>query len=183
VIHVGAGAMSRDHYTGRSGELAVIAELLHQGCNAAMPLVDVGEDIFAFKDDREDVARIQVKTALNPMVYKKGDGFAALFSIPLKQLDRDDRPPLFYVLAIRHLDRWSDFIVVGRETLRNYYNGEKEFGIKDKNGDNLNLYIRFRAESTFCKQVDLHPYRNRWDCLPPLKPLADPGAPAGPLPD
>ena len=43
--------------------MAVIAELLHRRCNAAIPHVDIGMDVFAFRDDREDVARIQVKTA------------------------------------------------------------------------------------------------------------------------
>ena len=33
---------NRGAYTGRSGQMAVIAELLNRGCNAAIPEVDVG---------------------------------------------------------------------------------------------------------------------------------------------
>lgn len=56
--------MSRQRaYTGHSGQMAVMAELLHRQCNVAVPDVDYGTDVFAFHDDREDVARIQVKAA------------------------------------------------------------------------------------------------------------------------
>ena len=53
---------SRATFTGSSGQMAVMGELLHRKSNAAIPLVDVGTDVFAFRDDREEVARIQVKT-------------------------------------------------------------------------------------------------------------------------
>ena len=35
----------RDTYTGRSGQMAVMAELLFRRCNAAIPEVDVGTDV------------------------------------------------------------------------------------------------------------------------------------------
>ena len=38
-------------FTGGSGQMAVMGELLHRKCNAAIPHVDVGTDVFAFKDD------------------------------------------------------------------------------------------------------------------------------------
>jgi hypothetical protein len=43
--------------------MAVMGERLHRKCKVAIPYVDVGTDVFAFRDDREDVARILVKTA------------------------------------------------------------------------------------------------------------------------
>ena len=50
--------MSRQRtYTGRSGQMAVVAELLFQQCNAAVPEVDYGTDVFAFQDEREEAAR------------------------------------------------------------------------------------------------------------------------------
>ena len=54
---------NRRAYTGRSGQMAVMAELLDLGCNVAIPEVDVGKDLFAFQDDEEGVTHIQVKTA------------------------------------------------------------------------------------------------------------------------
>jgi hypothetical protein len=38
-------------------QLAVMAELLRRKCNAAMPEVDVGADVFAFLEDREEVVQ------------------------------------------------------------------------------------------------------------------------------
>ena len=37
-------------YTGRAGQLAVMAELLLRGWNTAIPEVDVGDDIFVVRD-------------------------------------------------------------------------------------------------------------------------------------
>jgi hypothetical protein len=48
-----------DSFTGRAAQLAVMAELLRRRCNAAIPEVDLGTDVFAFKDDREEVVRLQ----------------------------------------------------------------------------------------------------------------------------
>ena len=98
-------------FTGISGQLAVMGELLHLKCNAAIPLVDVGTDVFAFRDDSEDVARIQVKTATGK-IYRDGSGYGAKFSIPLKQLRHADDPPLFYALAVRLDTGCSSFIVI-----------------------------------------------------------------------
>jgi hypothetical protein len=38
--------------SGRAAQLAVVAELLRHGCNAAIPEVDVGTDVFDSKGDR-----------------------------------------------------------------------------------------------------------------------------------
>jgi hypothetical protein len=73
----------KDSYTGRSGQRAVMAELLFRECNAAIPDVDTGEDLFAFRDDREEIARIQVKTAAHARGYAKEEGYRVQFGIPL----------------------------------------------------------------------------------------------------
>ena len=71
-------------FSGSSGQMAVMSELLHRKCNAAIPLVDVGTDVFAFRDDREEVARIQVKTARGQR-YKNGKGYSARFGVPMEE--------------------------------------------------------------------------------------------------
>jgi hypothetical protein len=53
----------KDTYTECSGQNAVKAELLHRMCNVAVPEVDVGEDVLAFRDGDANISRIQVKTA------------------------------------------------------------------------------------------------------------------------
>lgn len=104
-------------FTGGSGQMAVMAELLHRKCNAAIPRVDVGTDLFAFRDEREDVARIQVKTA-RARQYKDGQGYNAKFGVPMVQLRRLDNPPLFYALAVRLDNGWATFVVISRAELK-----------------------------------------------------------------
>lgn len=69
-----------DTFTGRSAQLAAMVELLRLRCNAAIPEVDLGTDLFAFKDDREEVVRIQVKACTAPHAYADGSGYSAKFS-------------------------------------------------------------------------------------------------------
>src|ERR1700730_15654868 len=110
------------------------AQLLARQCNAALPEVDVGTDVFAFNDERDDVARVQVKTARG-VRYADGSGFSAQFSIPLKQLDRPDTPPLFYAFVVRLEDEYVDYLIVERIRLQNYWHGEHRFGSRDKQGN------------------------------------------------
>src|SRR3954468_22390844 len=105
----------RRAYTGRSGQMAVMAELLARGCNVAVPEVDVGSDLFAFQDEEGLVTHIQVKTAGKPRSVKDDGGFSAQIDVPLGQLSRWDDPRLFYVFAMRVEGRWADFIVISRE--------------------------------------------------------------------
>src|SRR5438067_1151030 len=104
-----------DIFTGRAAQLAVMAELLRLRCNAAIPEVDLGTDVFVFKDDREEVVRLQVKACTAPHIYGDGSGYSAKFALPMKQfLRQDDRPPLYYALAVLREDHWDDFLIVSR---------------------------------------------------------------------
>jgi hypothetical protein len=153
--------------TGRSGQMAVIGELLFRRCNAAIPEVDVGTDVFAFHDDREEVARLQVKTERG-IRYRRGEGYSAKFRIPRKQLEWPDKPPLFYALLVRLEGRYVDFLIIPRAQLNDYWNGPKRFGALDKKGDVV-LNVQFR-EKVICQDVDLSEHRNAWESLPPLQP-------------
>ena len=55
-----------DSFTGRAAQFAVMAELLRLRCNVAVPEVDLGTDLFAFRDEHEDVTRVQVKACTAP---------------------------------------------------------------------------------------------------------------------
>jgi hypothetical protein len=161
---------TRDTYSGRSGQMAVMAELLDRQCNVAVPEVDVGTDVFAFLDEREVVARIQVKTA-KAEGYKKGEGYRAQFSIPLRQLELPDNPPLYYALAVRLKGRFVDFLVFSRRQLYAFWNGPLRFGSEDSLG-NLVLKVQFRQQ-VVCGEVDLTDHRNAWHILPPLSPFPE----------
>ncbi|AMV28935.1 hypothetical protein VT84_31365 [Gemmata sp. SH-PL17] len=158
-------------FSGGSGQMAVIGELLHRKCNAAIPHVDIGTDVFAFRDDREEVARIQVKTSPGKL-YKNGKGYSAKFGIPMKQLERTDEPPLFYALAVRLDGGWGLFVVIGRTKLKELWNAG--CGSKNNKSGDLELYIQFRPENegelkAFCGKFDLTAHINAWESLPPLK--------------
>ena len=167
-------------FAGGSGQMAVIGELLHRKCNAAIPHVDVGTDVFAFRDDREEVARIQVKTAPGTQ-YKRGEGYSAKFGIPIKQLERADSPPLFYAFAVRLETGWGSFLVLSRSRLKDLWNAG--CGSENENSGDLELYIQFRPDAqshgeakkgekltAVCGQFDLTVHINAWETLPPLTP-------------
>jgi len=166
-----------DSFTGRAAQLAVMAELLRLRCNCAIPEVDVGTDVFAFKDDREEVVRIQVKACTKTTAYVPGPGYAAKFALPMKQLQSPyDRPPLYYALAVQRDDKWVDFLVVSRARLWGLYNGAEPFGSLAQNGDLL-MTVAFRTEVE-CSGQDLTDCRNAWSSLPPLQPILNPEQPA-----
>jgi hypothetical protein len=164
-------------FSGASGQAAVIGELLHRKCNAAIPHVDVGTDVFAFRDDREEVARIQVKSAPGES-YKKEPGYHARFGIPMKQLGRTDVPPLFYALAVRLDGGWGDFIVLSRAALNELWG--RGCGKENNASGDLELYVQFRPEQkkedgvaslkVTCGEFNLTEYVNAWESLPPLMP-------------
>lgn len=161
-------------YSGGSGQMAVIAELLHRRCNAAVPHIDVGTDVFAFRDDGDAVARIQVKTSPGTR-YRKGEGYSAKFGVPLKQLERRDEPHLFYVLAVRLDDGWGSFVVVSRARLQELQS--QNLGSVNRKSGDLELHIQFRPDAkqqdkltAVCGTFDLTTDLNAWEVLPPLRP-------------
>jgi hypothetical protein len=170
-------------FSGASGQMAVMGELLHRKCNAAIPHVDVGTDVFAFRDDREEIARIQVKAAPRHR-YKRRKGYKARFAIPISQLRRTDAPPLFYALAVRLDNGWGRFIIISRTKLQELWDGG--CGSENKTSGDLELNISFRPDGddkkagggaeyepqlqAVCGDYNLRDYIDAWESLPPLKP-------------
>jgi hypothetical protein len=157
-------------YSGASGQMAVMGELLHRKCNAAIPHADVGTDVFAFRDDRREVARIQVKTAPGTR-YKKGNGYHAKFGVPMDQLNRPDDPALFYALAVRLADGWGSFIIISRTELARLW--VVGLGSQNEKSGDLELHIQFRPDEevnkAICGKFNLTAHLNAWDSLPPLE--------------
>ncbi len=156
-------------YTGSSGQMLVMAELLFRQCNAAVPEVDTGTDVFAFHNDRPEVARIQVKTGQGKR-YKKEPGYRAAFDIPMQQLRQRDDPRLFYALVARVEGQWEDVIVIGRRDLCGFWESPLNFGTMNSASGNLVLTVQYRLTQVICSEVDLTPFRNAWETLPPLAP-------------
>jgi hypothetical protein len=70
-------------YFGKAGHLYVMAELLLQKWNVAMPEVDIGDDIFVVRDKDGFFMKVQVKSA---NAIAKNGKVSATVSTPFKQL-------------------------------------------------------------------------------------------------
>ncbi len=170
--HRNQGTNGQRRYTGYSGQMAVMAELLFRRCNVSVPVVDVGLDVFAFHEDHEEVARIQVKTGQGKR-YKGEEGSSVKFDVPMRQLRHPDRPGLVYVLAARVEGRFLDFLIISRAEMRGFWIAEERFGTENDRSGNLVLTIQFRPHQVLCGEVVLTAYRNAWERLPPLRPRPD----------
>ncbi|HYT88567.1 MAG TPA: hypothetical protein VEL76_07650 [Gemmataceae bacterium] len=163
-------------YTGRAGQLAVMAELLHRGCNVADPEVDVGEDLLTYRNGETQIVHVQVKTA-NAEALKEPGRYAARVSVPLEQLKAEDRPPLHYIFPVRLADRWADFLIIGRAELF-LLSRSHGIGYRNERAGELQLYLSFGPESVLCSSRDMQPYRNAWESLPVLQ--SEEGSTGGP---
>ena len=159
-------------YTGRVGQLAVMSELVARGWNAAIPEVDVGDDIFVVKDSTGDFVRVQVKTRIARSLKKKG-GYSAQFNIDIKQLNTPFVPELVYVFVCRLEGAWKSFLVIEQEALR-ALRDEKNIGntfasrarsdkLPAPPKDKLKLHITYTDDSAHCNKIDLSLYLNGWD--------------------
>ncbi len=173
-----AEARSRRAFFGRSGHLAVMAEFLHRRINVAIPEVDVGDDVFVVKGNDEAVVRVQVKSAT---AEEQQNSYAGTFAVPEAQLlVPNDTPPLVYVFALRHDNRWSDFIVIRRSALlalRTKGAGSRSVGDDEK--AIIRFRIVFTPTTTLCgpdEVADFRPYRNAWDPWPPPETKRDTAA-------
>lgn len=186
-----AETLSKRAFTGRSGHLAVMAEFLYRLINVAIPEVDVGDDVFVVKGDSAEVVRVQVKTAT---AIEQVKSYVALVNVPESQLQvPQDNPPLVYAFPVRRKKgkegRWSDFIVIRRETLFVLYD-KRQAGTRYVDKDSKKPYVQFRIVLTDATaqsgpgKVDMQPYRDAWDPWPPPRYVeeepgeAAPGAPA-----
>lgn len=176
------------NYTGYSGQMAVMSELIFRKCNVAISVLDVGMDVFAFRDDREEVARIQVKAAQGTP-YQKGGGYRAQFNFPMTQFKANDRPPLFYVFVVRLEEKWVSFLVISRGRLQELQEVNRRFGIENTSSDEIALQLKFRPQvedpekwTVRCGAVELDDYLDAWEQLPPLRSLREAKVADEPLP-
>jgi hypothetical protein len=163
-----AEGRNRPAFFGRSGQLAVMAELLHRHINVAIPEVDVGDDIFVVKGSDETVTRVQVKAAT---AQEQRNGYEARFNVPLAQLSVRDSPPLVYIFPIRSGKRWSEFLIIRRATLFARRSEGAGTRVVDTNGKaQIQFRIVFRPTTALCgpgQAVDFQRYRDAWEPWPP----------------
>ena len=148
---------SRDPYTGKAGERAVVSHLLMRGWNVAVPEVDVGDDLFVAQRGTAFVP-VQVKTA---RATERRHYHTGRFLIPVKQLITPRRPDLVYVFAVFRDTDWSDFVVLPRPRLHDQRDVD---GVGGTSGSRVLLTISF-GQDVRCSGHDWSRYRNNWSLL------------------
>jgi hypothetical protein len=109
-------AEKKTHF-GRAGEYFAMSELLLRGWNVAVPVVDVGDDVFVIDDNDKTTFRLQVKSAeIGQPSDQSGAGAKAAFKLSRSQLRTQQPIELFYMLMVRVTDVWR-FLVVPRQDL------------------------------------------------------------------
>ena len=94
---------------GRAGECFAMSELLLRGWNVAVPVVDVGDDVFVIDDNDKTTWRLQVKSAEGESIPEAdGGGVTARFALSRVQLRTPQPIELFFMLIIRHEGTWRE---------------------------------------------------------------------------
>lgn len=158
----------RNLFTGRSGQLALMAEFLIRELNVAIPEVDVGDDIVVVRDDDDIITRVQVKTA-NANRSRNGH-FSAQFNVPLRQLELGPRG-LVYAFVVRHRQRWEEFVILRRSIL---YELKTRYGLGSEDGKgSLVLALSFSPRDILSKGLSLQAFRSRFEPWPPPAEIPD----------
>jgi hypothetical protein len=156
----------REFYIGRSGQLVVLAEFLRRGYNAAVPEIDMGEDIFVIEDATGRLSRIQVKSAMG----KGTKNIYAIFGVSRRQLQTRREPDLWYVFTVFHGGLWREFLIIPRKELLRLHEREGAGRTFKWRETLVTFYIAFHKDDVRCGGVSLQKYRNNWSAWPEIRP-------------
>lgn len=167
---------------GRAGEFYAMSELLLRGWNVAVPVVDVGDDVFVIDDNEKETYRVQIKSA-EPRQLEDGSHLAT-FRLSRSQLKSLLAIELFYIFLVRVDVRWR-FVVISREKLaaiRERVEIEPRSGagrpaLTDDNAttDALNLTIVLGEHDAIAWGTSLNEFLDQWPADLPAIPHG-PGA-------
>ncbi len=144
-------------YLGRAGQMAVMAEFLARGWNAAVPEVDVGDDLFVVRDLDGTLFRVQVKTGA---AREKKEGVTVTFSLAHDQLTNPLVPELTYVFAVRQTQTWLAFILIDRLTLEEEH---RVFGTGSLTKQGKVIFnMALSGNSVLCSGRDFSGYLADW---------------------
>jgi len=156
----------KSHYTGKSGQLAVMAEFALRGYNVAMPEMDIGDDIFVVDDERGHMWRIQVKTSVLKKQKKSSSG---QFWIKEEAITEAVQPPLFFVFVMRMDNKWR-FLIMDRAILADRVRADR-IGTRTTVGrfNGRMFYISVRHdERVLCSKIELTHHMEDWGAWPEL---------------
>lgn len=167
----------RTHF-GRAGEFFAMSEILLRGWNVAVPVVDVGDDVFVIDDNDKTTLRVQVKSSrlqVNPTTSVS----SAKFTLSRKQLREEQPIELVYMFMIRNGTRWSFLVVPGArlaELQREYLGttrtgpGRRPKTDDDAKTDALTFEISFTTAGPNAWGVSLGEFFESWpESLPELE--------------
>jgi len=156
----------RDFYFGRAGQMVVMAEFLRRGYNAAIPEIDMGDDIFVIEDSTGKLSRIQVKSATD--IGKRC--VRARFGVSRKQLETVRQPELWYVFTVYGRGLWREFLIIRRDRLQELQDMEGIGSPSQRRKPQINFYLSFHEKDVRSKGVSLQQYRHNWSAWPEIVP-------------
>lgn len=152
---------------GRAGEYFAMSELLLRGWNVAVPVVDVGDDVFIIDDRDKATRRVQVKTSAAEALA--GGRMRAKFQLSRAQLRLTQPIELFYMLLVRAETRWRLLVIprVDLLRIRDAPPGKPGRGAPRKSDeaakvDELTLTIELAGNAVTGWGASLEPYLDRW---------------------
>jgi hypothetical protein len=155
------------HHIGKSGHLAVMAELANRGYNVAMPEIDIGDDIFAVNDANGNMWRLQVKTSIATQRIKTTTG---QFRVRHSAIVTAMVPELHFVFTLRLPDRFR-FVVINRAVLSNYVQHQNVGSASVVKGTQwVNLYISLNnaTGAATCSGTVFTQHLEDWNTWPVL---------------
>lgn len=163
-----------------------MAEFLLRGYNAAIPEVDVGDDVFVVDDGTGTLWRVQVKTAV-PKRGKKQT--RAPFNFSMKQLRESHPVGLTYVLALREDHQWRFIVLPSAKLLEMRVEFEETSKQKPKKkkkklkkkgkkrkpgkrkgsaGQQMTMSFVLTADDVVCWGHSFRSFINNWETFPEL---------------
>jgi hypothetical protein len=94
-----------------------MSELLLRGWNVAVPVVDVGDDVFVIDDNDKTTRRIQVKSS-RAQHDPETNSSSVSYTISRTQLRTGQEIELYYMLMVRERQHWRYFVIARIELAR-----------------------------------------------------------------
>ncbi|MDC0718995.1 hypothetical protein [Nannocystis bainbridge] len=107
---------------GRAGEFYAMSELLLRGWNVAVPVIDLGDDVFVIDDRDKTIRRVQVKSTEAKPLSAEANTWEATFNLSRAQLRTAQPIELYYMFLVRYPRSWR-FLLIPRPELLAIRNG------------------------------------------------------------